>query len=739
MAIVVMKPPMNRRRADLRGAVVVAALVMLMAVLHFSGVAILHGPDADDVLVPMYFDISRAIGKYGLFAGMYNSGLVAGLSYWGSPSFHPLYPFYFNWLGSDHTILDTLDRLKLVFFIHMAIQGVGSYLLGRAIGLRQCLAIAVGVSAPFLPAFQSVSTWPPISASLAWLPWVMLFQVYIYRQGWAPRSSLGLAAAVTLLVYAQPAQNLVLAFVGSAVLGVVYSALVLRRAGRHEGIALLRPTYASLALAAAVIVVACYPYLSGVMDFHSDSIRWLGDGRDISGKDKLPLSALMAHAMGGKALLAPFTYASQFTLVVGNLYVGAPVALACVVYPWVFRRSPLMMGLLASIAVSAAFCFVFVSWLLYVLPVANKVREVNWWSCYATAMALPVGALCLQRLLRLFGRVNRAHGRPWHDLALTAVPVLVAAGIMVTGEFRWQVFVATAIGALLWIAMRICRAPARPAVIAVVVLACVAIPFAGAERPPLGQSMILRSDHAEQRRAMAAVFAALPDPQAYRIKVSEAFDNYKVLTHQLANLDARGIRGDLNPQRRSKFELLYFPNTAISRLYGIRYQLVPAGTEGANEVVGPYALQEDEAALPRLFLASGGLQLVPSPVAALQGVNGEKVEHIYALQRDMDRLGVDVSLLQQGTFQPAPVSMWKNTPVLIEASAETRGASLLVLNEDADGRWYAIIDGQVHRGVPINGFQTAFAIRDAGKHSIVIRRPATLADTVAGLPIGRGP
>ncbi len=113
-----------RIRRNLAGCMMVAALVLLVAVFHFSGVAILHGPDADDVLVPMFFDISHSIGEHGLFAGMYDSGLVAGLSYWGSPSFHPLYPFYFNWLGSDLTVVDTLDRLKVVFFVHMVIYVV---------------------------------------------------------------------------------------------------------------------------------------------------------------------------------------------------------------------------------------------------------------------------------------------------------------------------------------------------------------------------------------------------------------------------------------------------------------------------------------------------------------------------------------------------------------------------------------------------------------------------------------
>lgn len=725
---------LKRSVSNAFGATVIAGLVVLLAVVHFSGAAILHGPDADDVLVPMYFDISRAINEYGLFAGMYNSGLVAGLSYWGSPSFHPLYPLYFNWLGSDVTIVDTLDRLKLVFFVHMAIYAIGSYLVGRALGVRQWLAVAVGLAAPFMPAFQSVATWPPISASLAWLPWIMLFQIHIYRRGWAPGGAVGLAASVSLLIYAQPAQNLVLAFVGSAVLGLVYSAMVLRRSGRARGLVLLKPIYASLGLAAALIVVVCYPYLSGVMDFHSDSIRWLGDGGDISGKDKLPLSALMAHAMGVKGLLAPFTYASQFTQVVGNLYVGAPLAVACIVYPWLFRRRPLMTALLVSIAVSAAFCFVFVSWLLYALPMANKVREVNWWSCYVVAIALPVGAFCLQRLLSYTWRGPLG---PWAGWLWLLPVVLVVAGVAVTGELIWQPVVVAVAMLLLWVGARVGGVVAS-ASLATTVLACVAIPFASAQRPPLGQSMILRSDRIEQRQAMEAVLKALPEAQQYRIKVSESFDEYKVLTHQLANLGARGIRGDLNPQRRSKFDLLYFPTLAISRLYGIRYQLVPVGTEGAAPVAGSYALIEDEAALPRVFLVSGGLQLVQSPAAALQGVAGDKVEHIYAKPQDMMSLGVDTGALAANAFDPAAVVLTRNTPVMIEAIIETSGAGLLVLNEDVEGRWYAVIDGEVQRGVSVNGFQAAFAIRGAGKHSVLIRRPSTLASTLAGLPVGGG-
>ena len=729
------KNGMNKATRNLMGAATVAVIVLVVAVARFSGIAILHGPDADDVLVPMYFDISRSIGEHGLFAGMYDSGLVAGLSYWGSPSFHPLYPLYFNWLGSDSTILDTLDRLKLVFFLHMGIYAVGSYLLGRCLGLRQLLAICVGIVAPFLPAFQSVGVWPPISASLAWLPWILFFQARIYQRGWAPAAAIGLAASVTLLIYAQPAQNLVLAFVGSAIVGVVYSVVVVRQRGVQGAHVHLRPIYASLALAAAVIVVACYPYLSGVMDFHSDSIRWLGDGRDISGKDKLPLSALTAHGLGWKAVFAPFAFAHQYSMVVGNLYMGAPIALACLSYPWLFRTRPLITALLASIAISAIFCFAAFGWLLYLLPIANKVREVNWWSLYVVMLALPVGALCLQRLVSLIRRKQQRQWIWWPEISAATIVLMALVGVLVSGEFYWQI-VPVLLGAALlwWSASR--GVVVNNALLSLVVIVSAAVPIVVAKTPSLGQSMIVRGERIEQRHSMATVFAALESPENYRVAVSEKLPDFKVLGHQLANLGARGIRGDLNPQRRSKFELLYFPKPAVAQLYGVRYTVVAAGTEGALAIDDRYALLDDSAALPRLFLAESGLAVVPSPAASLQAAEGAQVEHIYATPSAVKRLGVEQTTLGEGKFSARPVSAWHNSPVMLQAMVETSGPALLVLNEDSDGRWYAIVDGDVRPGVAVNGFQTAFALPAAGKHSVIIRRPAGFADYFAGLPVG---
>lgn len=729
---------MNHSLRNISEALIVVAAILSLALLRFSGVALLHGPDADDVLVPMFFDISRSIGEHGLFAGMYDPGLVAGLSYWGSPSFHPLYPFYFNWLGSDATILDTLDRLKLVFFLHLAIYGLGSYLLGRAIGLRRAIAVAVGVIAPFLPAYLSVSPWPPISSSLAWLPWIMFFQVWVYRRGWVPSAAGGLAASVALLIYAQPAQNLVLAFIGSTVLGAVFCGLELYRQGWRKGLRKLRPAMQSLTVAAFLVIVLCYPYLSGVIGFHEDSIRWLGDGRDISGKDALPLSALAAHALGWKGLLAPFSFAHLHTAIVGNLYIGAPLVLGCIAYLFVFRRRPLITGVLLSLAVSTLFCFAAITWLLYVVPVANKVREVNWWSCYVAALGLPVGALCLYRIAIL---ARRRRPEPWGRwgavVAASSIPALVLFGVLVTGEARWQILPAIACAALVWW-MSAARGTRVTWAVSAVVLLTGSVAMVEMIRPPAGQSMLVGRERIEQRRSMETVKAALVEPENYRVAVSEQLPEFKVLTHQLANLGLRGIRGDLNPQRRSKFELLYFPTPAVAQLYGIRYKVVAAGSEGAQRVDSHYALVEDAEALPRLFLAKGGLQSVPSPVAALMQHQGTRVNRVFVGPAELGKLGLEDAGLDEGEFVAVPVDMVENSPVQLQAIIETEKPALLILNEDVEGRWHAIINGDIRRGVQVNGFQTGFAV-PPGRHGVIIRRPAGFADYIAGLPLGDGP
>src|SRR5580765_3542463 len=103
------------------GALVVGMLTYLLTAWRYHGYTLVHSHDAEDVLLPLFLAISRAIGRDGLLAGMYDPGIIGGLTYWNYPGFHPLYPFYFNWLGGDHTVFDTWVRLNLVQYLHRAI------------------------------------------------------------------------------------------------------------------------------------------------------------------------------------------------------------------------------------------------------------------------------------------------------------------------------------------------------------------------------------------------------------------------------------------------------------------------------------------------------------------------------------------------------------------------------------------------------------------------------------------
>lgn len=720
------------------GAATVVLTVLTFSVCLFSGVAVLHGPDADDVLVPMFFDISRAMGRQGIFAGMYNSGLVAGLSYWGSPSFHPLYPFYFNWLGGDLSIIDTLERLKLVFFLHLAIYGLGTYFLGRSLGLHRMAAGGVGVAAPFMPAIQSVAVWTPILASLAWLPWIIMLQVLIYRRRVGIGGAITLGVVASLLILAQPAQNLVLASTGSAILAVVYGLLTAREVGWRRAFRQLRSIYGLLLVAAFVVAALAGPYLVQVLHFHADSIRWLGDGRDITGKDKLPLSALTAHALGWKGVLAPFSFSAANTVVVGNLYVGSLIAVACAGYLFMLRRRPLIVGLLCSLLVTFAFCFALMSPVLYLLPIANKVREVNWWSCYFVGTALPVGAYCLQRMIIFARRAGASKVQVrWRVVLIAGLVLPLAAIVLQQGSYRYAVFPAVTI-VIAW-AMAHPNSP-RPlrhsAWIGVIAILIASPAILALQRPPLGQSTILRVERMKQRNEMKQVIQAVPDKEDFRIAVSEQVPEFKVLTHQLSNLDARGIRGDLNPQQRSKFELLYFPSPAISRLYGVRYTVVPAGSADAAPVGERLTLHRDDRALPRLFIVEHGLRVVDSPLQELMSQPADQVTHLFITPEAARMLDVGLASLTDGAYAPRGIAAQLNIATEIQATFRTQGAAMIVLNEDSSGRWYAIVDDSVQRGVSVNAFQTGFAVSGAGDHSIIIRRPTTLARFLADFPLG---
>lgn len=716
-------------------ALALGIATFLLASLYYSHGVAVYGPDSENILAPMFYDISRAIHRYGLLAGMYDPGQIAGLSLWDVPYFHALYPFYFNWLGGDANIFDTLARLRLVNFLHLAIYGVGCYLLSRGIGVRQWLAIAIGLVSPWLPAVHSTSNWPQILASLAWVPWVLACQVWLYRDGdkwqrWL--ATLGLALTFSLLTYAQPAQNMVLVVIGSAIVWACIAISTWKGGQRDERRAFVGSTVA-LGAAGALAALICGKYLFSVVIYLSKAIRWLGNDGAIIGSQRVPLGAMREYALKLSDAGALLAYSSKHTVIVGNIYVGVAVAVFAVLGFFASGKDRRLVGaLLVSAVVTMLFCFGFFTPLLRLIPVANKVREVNWWSCYTVTVLMPLGGYGLQRLLEL--DVSDGAGKRFKKAALC---VLLAAGVVtlvlipfMDADLVLPAVLSLCVSFALLVACMLFPAGTRrfhqPAAIMVLLLGVVA-PMLAYVRDMPRQSMLMFKEQIDTRSEAQRIAMSITDAENFRFAVSTDIPYYKNLTVTLANLDLRGIRGDISPQEYDKFRLLFFPTPAVANLYGVKYQVVPRQPIRNDDIRidDKISLRVNPQALPRLFFVQGGIQVVKSPVDALLATPDDGVVRIFAAQEDLPS-GIDLSQRESGEPTQTVAHMLDNGAVQLRAQLDTKGSGVLVLNEDIAGRWRATIDGQPVAPFRVNGYQTAFHLEGGGTHTVEISRPGRL-------------
>ena len=723
---------------DAAFALLVIAAVLAIACLHYQGQTLARGPDQADIQLSFFYDASRAIREEGLWAAMYTPGLQAGIPNWSNPHGHPLYPLFFNWLGSDATVFDTLDRLNWIIYLHLAILGGGAFQLARMLGVRLLPAIGVGLVLPWFPAIRSAAAWPEIIAGLSWLPWLFAYQVKLYAA--ASRSDVvvgvaGAALAATLLVYAQPAQNLVFAVFGSAAVWLLVGIQALARRDR-AAMRRFALTTGWLALAAVIVAVAAGGYLLEVLRFHDQSVRWLGRyGGYVVGEQPLPIGALRLHALGADdiGLLAAFEYRKG----IGNVYLGIALVIAAASLAVMRTPSPARMpvtwALLACALVATLFCFSFMVPLISVIPVANKVREVTWWSCLAAVLLLPLAALGLQALGERATAGQRRLRDPWIWTSAVGFALAMAATLLAATSYRIEAAIALAIGftALGWSLLTRRRETLARDVACVAVLVCAAwIPFRHNIEFARADAMLFQPDRVQARADAARLSSLLPDAANYRV-VLGGLPNSDLLTHAYANLGFRSTRGGIGPLDYAKYRLLSAPNPAVSALYGVKYLLLPdtAAKPGDRRLRPGLWLRTNPAALPRLFFVGGGLRVVENPVETLRAAGNANPVQALVARRDLPK-ALDVDLYGQGVPAIAMPRLSENRRTRLRATLDSDRPGLLVLNEDPDARWQARIDGKPAIAFRINGFQTAFAIPGAGHHVVEIGRPGRLFEHV---------
>ncbi|MBB1472857.1 hypothetical protein H5368_07415 [Luteimonas sp. MC1782] len=711
----------------------VMAAVFAIARVHYAGETLARGPDQADMLLAFFNEASRAIAAEGPLAAMYTEGVRAGESNWSNPNYHMLYPLYFNWAGADASPAATLDRLNFIVMLHLALLGAGGCALARALGVRMALACAVGLALPWFPAVRSAAGWPHIIAGMAWLPWVLAAQARLYAvPGWRAQAPMAfaLAAAATLLVYAHPAQNLVFAAWASGVawLAVAVQAVPARDSDARRAFA---TTSAWLALAAALVFAATWPYLSEILAFHARAIRWLGEsGGHVVGNQPVPVAALRHHALAPveAGLLVAFEYRRG----IGNAYLGAAVVLAALAVfgRWLpvlpatrFARALLVVALLAAVS-----CFLPMASLLAAVPLANKVRELTWWSCLAVVLLLPLAALGLQSLrLRTPPALLRD---PWAWLGVFAVAATAALILAGGSGYRGGALLASvvAFAALGW-----CLRARRGGGIALA-LACVALlagsawaPFMHNKRFAHDDAMLFHADRVQAHADAAALAARLPLRDRYRFMLGGSIDNAHLLTHAWTMHGFRSIHGGIGPAEYAKYRLLAQATPLVMALYGVRWSLWPeADARPGDERLRPgLVLRTHPDALPRLYFLAGGMDVVDDPVTTLLAAG--PVSPLRALVRAIDLpAGVDAVAHAGPGRIGGRVTLQRNAGTVLLATVDADGPGLLVLNEDPAARWRATVDGHTAPMFRVNGYQVALAIPARGRHSVRIERPGQL-------------
>lgn len=723
--------------------VLVALAVFAIARVHYAGQTLARGPDQADMLLAFFNEASHAIEEDGALAAMYTQGVRAGESNWSNPNYHMLYPLYFNWAGADASPAATLDRLNLVAMLHLALFGAGACALARALGVRMAPAVAVGLAIAWFPAVRAAAGWPHIIAGMAWIPWVLAAQLCLHAgAGWRRQAPMALllALAAILLVHAHPAQNLVFAAWAS---GWLWLLVALQRAAARDaaGLRALAATSGWLALAALLALAACWPYLGEVLAFHERSIRWLGEvGGHVVGNQSVPLEALRHHALppSDAGLLVAFEYRRG----IGNAYLGAALVVAAlgVLSHGLLSRGARSRGLPASAAtqgarallacglVAAAFCFAPLAPVLLHIPLAGKVRELIWWSCLAVTLLVPLAALGLQALHARSARPSAARD-PWTWLATAALALALAATLASGVAYRTGAALALllAFAALAW-CLRGRGGRAGVALACVLLLAGTAwAPFRHNIRFPYADAMLFHADRVQAHADAAALASRLEGLDRYRFVLGAGVDNAHLLTHAWTLHGFRSIHGGIGPAEYGKYRLLSQAGPMVAALYGVRWSILPAAAArpGDEPLRSGLVLRTEAAALPRLFLLQGGLELVDDPVASL--LASADASPLRALARAQDLpAGLDAGAFAGPGQAARGMTVQRNGRTLLLADVDAAGPALVLLNEDPAARWRATVDGRPAPVFRVNGYQAAVALPAAGRYRVRIERPGRL-------------
>lgn len=685
-------------------AVAIVAIVLVWG--GYSGRALLGQPDGTEIFAPFALDASLLVHREGLRGLLYDPYVLAGYSHWQNANYHPIYPLFFNWLGSDSSLADTLSRLEFVIRLHLVWYALGVYFMSRRLGASKLAGLVVAAAAPWMPAAVSTTMWPHIVAAMSWIPWVLGFNIAIARQsGFSVWSAVGLALSASMLIYAQPAQTMVITVLGCTMFwGVVLGAAFLRRAktpGERPG-----GPIATLALAGLITCCLSGYYLFTLLDFHANTIRWLGRYGEIIGNQAIPLDAMREWGYRASDMIGLVSADHGYTKDVGNLFLGIPV-LFLAAAALTNSRDLVRWALLAVACMSLALTSQWLAPLTIQIPAVNKVRQIAWWTCLLLTACLPLAAVGMDRLSASIAKTN------WQRTVLAALVVTALTGLLAGDTLPLAVAVMGAVAVV--IAMRT-QSPRMLAVassaLPLTVLAYVVpgekLPLEG--NPAAEVAIECCADMDAIAKAAAATFTE-EQKLSYRFAVDPSVPNQQFLAHLLASRGLRMIRGNVHPQDYDKFRLLYFPSRSVSRMYGVRYIL----QKDAN---GRWQWQEQAGALPRAYFVAG------TPT-----VKGDAVDFLLDRPRvPVTSLVVESAPTEGATpiagghaaVQVTAARFDKLGPLSATGTITASGPGYFVWNEAPQGSWVVKINGERRQWISVNGYQIAVALPRSGSYKFEV-------------------
>lgn len=697
-----------------------AVLVAVLSVSVFfvlRDYALVSNPDAVNIFLPLVFDASRAVRQHGLFAMMYDPNVLAGYSHWLNANFNPAYPLYFNWLGSDGDGADTLRRLEFVVRLHAIILAVGAGVLARKFGANKWSAFVFALALPWVPAVQTTYSWVHIISSLAWVPWVLYFFAEVMESEKSKYLfAVLLGISVNFLIYAQPAQNLVLCFFACAVAGAGYLVKKAKNFGDVKifCVSVWRPFLVS----ALIIGVVSGFYVYKLVEFSGESIRWIGPMGHVVGHERLPINALLEFSVDFKDLYALFFYKNEFLRQPGCLYIGLFV-LVFAIFGSIGRGRDIQKSFLVVAALAFFLCVGAVVYVSYWIPLVNKIREVAWWSCLFVLILFPLAAAgvtnCLDGVFS--GSIDRIAFR-----TLAAIGVVSAVGMVAVSGGGWLIPASSALGVsvLLYTSSIVDNQRLRLAlnwlVSPLVCISAVGFFVYGYPRSDVSSSYYFRQENVVLREGARELSGKLSGGlrQNYRAYVADNFQDGKLLAHYLANNGVRMIRGDIHPQLYSKFQTLFFPSPAVKHIFGIKYRAEVVLTDAGKP---SFSWVDEGDVRPWMYFRAVKPVAVDDPAAAVASSNGSSdyIKSGLMIPRQLDNLPISSEAYQS-------VRWYKSESGDVKAVFEASSPGVFVLNEDPSSGWGVYLNAIAKNPVPINAFQVGVYIEAPGLYEITLKR-----------------